>query len=146
MCLSRFSLLIARVCPSISSVMPSVFSVYAGWHIDHRVESRIQSFHATLQAEGESRVLEVAQTVKGLAKIDKSSLQDNTKYCVKLVAVYDDGVKAESAGKSFKNEGKYHSVHSAIMTTSIPFTHLFFSTSYSFIEQSWSVQPFRLYN
>jgi hypothetical protein len=94
----------ARVCPSISSVMPSVFSIYVGWHIDHHVESRIQSSYTTVKAEGESSVFRVAQKVKGLAKINRSSLQPNVNYCVKLVTVYEDGVIAESEGKSFMNK------------------------------------------
>ena len=50
----------------------------------------------------------VPQKVKGLAKINRSSLQPNVNYVVKLVTVYEDDVIAESEGKSFMNKGIYN--------------------------------------
>ena len=79
------------------------------WHIDDCVESRIRSFDVVLQAKGEPEFRRWAdvQMKKGLAIINKDSLQDNTSYRVKLVVVYEDGGLAASKGRTFKNESKY---------------------------------------
>ena len=95
-----------RVKPEVVRVEPSVLTTTFQWTFQLNVDERIKTFRVICQDEaGKSIEVKEKLTLKNVAKFKNNLLEPNTKYHVKVAAVYTDGFEAESAQLPFTTLG-----------------------------------------
>ena len=106
-------LYIARVRPEIAPpIVPAILFTTIQWVFRLNVDDRISTYRVVCRdEEGKSINVKEKLTMKNVAKFRNDQLKPNTKYHVKVVAVYKDGFEAESDGHSFTTLGTVTNIY-----------------------------------
>ena len=100
-----------RVKPIIESVNPSTIFTTVQWTFPVDIEDSVKKFRVIcLDANGQLVDIDdsARPTLRNVAKFKNTSLVPENAYCVKVLAVYEDGFESESEPYQFTSPCKYH--------------------------------------
>ena len=96
-----------RVRPIIESVNPSIIFTTVQWTFPVDIEDRVKKFRLICLDAGGQPVDIDYNPLHHVAKFENTSLVPQCTYCVKILAVYEDGRESESEPYRFTSPCKY---------------------------------------